>query len=285
MYRKQVAKFVSQRLRPRHLQGTWSKNVDSPAAMSMFRDLEQGFESLELFASQDEKEKTTRFIHDIVLIQVCLGHSKDTSKWIIRPTQRMRQNISEVRGASAILNALGFVEINDESQKSQGRRQKGWKWVKPRVWGGENPVHVIRAAAEACREEIENLVMTRKQQVRDLKRSSSLRHASGTFENKSPESTSKPGLFGAAAKNEKRFGDLTLQLNRTKQVFKILKSTTIGQVRNLIIQSIKPSSVQIQNLKVSMSGKTYVVFEREAREYLFSSSLTQSTKSYHLHNP
>lgn len=189
MYRKQVAKFVSQRLRPRHLQGTWSKNVDSPAAMSMFRDLEQGFESLELFASQDEKEKTMRFIHDIVLIQVCLGHSKDTSKWIIRPTQAMRQNISKVRGASAILNALGFVEINNESQKSQGRRQKGWKWVKPRVWGGENPVHVIRAAAEACREEIENLVMTRKQAVSDLKRSSSLRNAVSAFEKKLPEST------------------------------------------------------------------------------------------------
>ena len=39
--------------------------------------------------------------------------------------------------------------------------------------------------------------------------------------------------------------------------------TTIGQVRNLIIQSISPNSVQIQNLKVSMSGKTYNLLEVE----------------------
>ena len=64
-----------------------------------------------------------------------------------------------------------------------------------------------------------------------------------------------------SAKKEKRFGYLTLQLNATKHVLKIWRGTTVGQVRSLIIQSMKPTSIQIQNLKVSMSGKSYNLLE------------------------
>ena len=38
------------------------------------------------------------------------------------------------------------------------------------------------------------------------------------------------------------------------------------------------------NLLIAIMGEAYVVFEREAREYLFSHSLTQRTHSCHLHN-
>ena len=110
--------------------------------------------------------------------------------------------------------------------------------------------------------------MTRKQQVRDLKRSSSLRRTSGAFENSLPKCI-KAKFVWRCCENEKRFGDLTLQLTERSKFSRFEKyhDRSSSKSHYSIDQTKQCSDTKFESQYVGKDVRGVLA--------LFSSSLTQ----------
>jgi len=220
----------------------------------MFTNLEGALDLLDVYAGQKEKEYSIRYIHDHVLRSIVSNSKGDPKKWIVSPTRLVRTHISQVAGAPGIMNALGFVQI-DENKDLQRKHSK-WQFRKPQVWGDGDPFDVLDAAAKALKEKIEFIVVTRQQQKSNLERSRSLRHG---IREKSPEAKRKSPISTTDTKT-KSLGKLMLELNGTKTSLNVSQSTTVAQVRKVLYLSLSLSlDVGARSARISLSFFFFLV--------------------------